>query len=77
LPRGRGSMVGRTIMEGQTVHIADVQIEPGYEMAEAAKIGGIHTTLGVPLLREGTPIGVVLLQRKTVRPFTNKQIELA
>jgi len=76
LPRGRGSIVGRTIMEGQTIHVADVQAEPGYKMVEAAKIGGIRTSLGVPLLRDGTPIGVIVLQRKSVQPFSDKQIEL-
>ncbi len=76
LPPGRGSITGRTVMEGSTVHVADVLAEPGYEMTEAAKIGGIRTMLGVPLLREGTPIGVIALQRKAVRPFTDRQIEL-
>jgi signal transduction histidine kinase len=45
-------------------------------MIEAATIGGAHTMLGVPLLREGVPIGVILLQRKAIRPFTDKQVEL-
>jgi signal transduction histidine kinase len=76
LPRGRGSIVGRTIMEGQTIHVPDVQVEPDYKMVEAAKIGGIRTALGVPLLRDGTPIGVLVLQRKAMQPFTDKQIDL-
>ncbi len=76
LPAGRGSIVGRTVMEGGTIHVADVQAEPDYKMTKAARIGGIRTMLGVPLLREGTPIGVITLQRKVVKPFTEKQIEL-
>ncbi|MFZ0423105.1 MAG: GAF domain-containing protein [Xanthobacteraceae bacterium] len=73
---GQGSVVGRTVMAGKTVHIHDVMADPDYKMTGAAKVGGAHTMLGVPLLREGTPIGVIVLQRKTVRPFTEKQIEL-
>ena len=77
IPAGQGSVVGRTVMEGGVIHIHDVLADPDYKMAEAAKLGGIRTMLGVPLLREGTSIGVLVLQRKGVRPFTDKQIELA
>ena len=73
---GQGSIVGRAVMDGATIHIPDVLADPEYKMTEAATLGGVHTMLGVPLLREGTPIGVILLQRKAVRPFTDKQIEL-
>ena len=76
IPAGRGSIVGLTVMQGKVMHVADVLADPEFQMRDAAKIGGIRTMLGVPLLREGTPIGVIALQRKTVRPFTDKQIEL-
>src|SRR5262245_11380177 len=74
---GRGSVVGRTVMQGRMIHIPDILADPDYKMTGGAKVGCIHTMLGVPLLREGTPIGVIVLQRKAVRPFTDKQIELA
>ncbi len=76
IPAGQASVVGRAVMEGGIVHIHDVLADPDYKMTEAAKLGGIRTMLGVPLLREGTPIGVIALQRKAIRPFTEKQIEL-
>jgi GAF domain-containing protein len=72
-----GTVVGRTVLEGRTIQIGDVQADPEYTFLEAAKLGGIHTMLGVPLMREGMPIGVFNLQRTSVRPFTDKQIELA
>jgi GAF domain-containing protein len=72
----RGSVVGRAVLEGRTIHVLDVLADPEYEMTELAKIGRIRTVLGVPLMREGIPIGALGLQRTAVRPFTDKQIEL-
>jgi signal transduction histidine kinase len=76
IPVARGSAVGRTILAGDVVQIADVLADPEYTFKEAAKIGGVRTMLGVPLLREGMATGVILLQRREVRPFSGRQIEL-
>jgi two-component system, NtrC family, sensor kinase len=65
------------VIERRAIHVHDVEIDPEYTMTEASRIGGFHTTLGVPLLREGMLIGVIVLARKEVRPFSDKQIELA
>jgi GAF domain-containing protein len=72
----RGTAVGRTLVQGKIVHINDVLADPEYTYLEGQRLGGFRTLLGVPLLREGTPIGVIVVQRKTVRPFTDKQIGL-
>jgi len=74
---GRGTVTGRVLLEGKPVHIPDVQADPEYTMVDVARRTGYHTNLGLPLLRKGNPIGVVLLMRRAVRPFTDKQIELA
>ena len=73
---GRGTTVGRTALEGKTVQIVDILADPEYTFGEAQKLGGGRATLGVPLLREGAPIGALALQRTEPRPYTRKQIEL-
>jgi signal transduction histidine kinase len=73
---GRGSAMGRALLEGKAVHIEDALTDPDYELKEAQKLGGYRTMLGVPMLREGLPIGVLNLTRSQVRPFSEKQIEL-
>jgi two-component system, NtrC family, sensor kinase len=72
----RGSLVGRTVLERRSVHILDCLADPEYVKHEAARLGRQRTMLGVPLLRDDTPIGVIVLLRSAVRAFTEKQIEL-
>jgi signal transduction histidine kinase len=74
--RGRGTATGRALLERRVIHIADVLADPDYTWAEAQRLGGYRTVLGVPLLREGIPMGVLTLTRSEVRPFTEKQIAL-
>jgi signal transduction histidine kinase len=72
---GRGSCVGRTLLEGKAVHIRDIQEDPEYTL-DVTRLEDTRTMLGVPLLREGIPIGVIALIRSTVKPFTDKQVDL-
>jgi GAF domain-containing protein len=72
----RGTIMGRVLLEGQIVHVPDVTADPEYTFVEAQKLGGFRTVLGVPMLRDATPIGVLALARSEVRPFNEKQIEL-
>jgi GAF domain-containing protein len=74
---GRGSIIGRTVIERKPIQVADVLADPEYSFQEVQQKVGYRTALGVPLLREGHPIGAIVLMRQTVRPFTDKQVELA
>ena len=73
---GRGSVLGRAVIERRAIHVHDIEVDPEYTLSEVQRIGGFHTMLGVPVLREGLPIGVIVLGRARVQPFTDKQIEL-
>jgi signal transduction histidine kinase len=77
LAPGRGSIVGRTLLEGKTMHVSDVLADSEYTHLEWARQAGFRTALGVPLLREVNPMGVIFLARSIVRPFTDREIELA
>jgi GAF domain-containing protein len=72
----RHSTVGRAALEAGIVHIHDVLADPDHKFAEAAKLGGFRTVLGVPIMREGAPIGALFLARPSIDPFTRSQTEL-
>jgi signal transduction histidine kinase len=76
-PTDAGSMVGRVLFEGKAVHLIDAQADLDKEIARRSRTTGTHSFLGVPLMREGSPIGILLLQRSVIQPFTDKQIALA
>src|SRR5262249_4540912 len=72
----RSSIAGRALVEARIVQIPDVKSDPEYTFLPGLELGDFRTALGVPMLREGVPIGVLALTRKEVRPFTGKEIEL-
>ena len=76
IPPGRGSLTGRIALEGKTVHIPDCLADPEYTYVGYQQAGKYRSNLGVPLLREGIPIGVINLMRTVVKPFTDEEIKL-
>src|SRR5260221_7024953 len=76
VPPGRSTITGRALLEGGVVHVEDVLADTEYDFEGQQLSGNPRTFLGVPLLREGKPVGAIVLARRTVRPFAEKQIEL-
>jgi two-component system NtrC family sensor kinase len=73
---GSATLVGRTAVAARPIQITDAWADPDYAPKEDARVGQLRSMLGVPLLREGTPIGVICTARTIVKPFTEKEIEL-
>ena len=73
----RGSVTGRVVLEGKAVHLADGKADQELRLTSSSGFENVRTILGVPMLREHTPNGVLVLTRSAVQPFTDKQIELA
>lgn len=73
---GPGTLVGRAAIEHRAVHVADAEADPLYVLKDGARIGRVRTMLGVPLLREAVPIGVIAMARDRVEPFNGKEVAL-
>src|SRR5262249_47818787 len=77
LPTGRGTIAGRVELERRVVHIPDVLQDAEYTYREGQKIVGGRSMLGIPMLRGDELIGIFVIDRRRVEPFTKKEIDLA
>jgi GAF domain len=76
LKPSRGSIAGRVGLEGKVVHVVDTKVDPEFNLIVGSGFADARTTLGVPMLREGNLVGVLVLTRNIVEPFTDMQIDL-
>jgi signal transduction histidine kinase len=76
IPSGPGTVVGRAALSRNVARIDDAWTDPFYEKKGDAKVGAVRSMIGVPLMREGEPIGVIALARRRVEPFLDREIEL-
>jgi adenylate cyclase len=68
------SIVGRAVLDRKVVHIPDVLAEPGWDRGDWQTIGDFRSALAVPLLHNEDILGVLVLHRTQVLPFTEEQI---
>ena len=73
---GYGTVVGRAALTRQVARIDDAWTDPLYDKKDDAKLGGVRSMIGVPLMRDGEPIGVIALARGRVEPFNDREIDL-
>jgi PAS domain S-box-containing protein len=74
---GNETLTGRTLLARNVVQVADMATDPDYGLPEAQKMAGFRSGLGIPLMHGTNLTGVILLERKTVRPFTEQEVALA
>ena len=72
----RGNIVGRVVLERCTIQIEDFEADPEFTFSLGSRLAEVRTLLGVPMMRQESPVGVLVLARATVEPFTDRQIDL-
>ena len=72
----RGSAAGRAVLDREVSHIPDVQAEPDYDLGATAEVAAFRSTVGVPMLRDGIPVGAITISRARSGPFPDRQIGL-
>src|SRR5262249_43720341 len=79
-PISRESVTGRAVVERRSVHVHDLAMEREDEYPvglELQRRDGHRTLLATPLLREGVPVGAIIMFRTEANPFSDKQVRLS